>query len=302
MHIMEHKKLIIIGSGCAGLTAAIYASRANLQPLVIDGEQPCGQLTTTSDVENFPGFPNGINGYELMNNMRMQADRFGTAFLPEKVTGVELHTKTVHTPAKLYTADAIIISTGAKPKMLNIPGEHEFYGGRGVSSCATCDGAFYRGRDVVVIGGGDSACEEALFLTRFCNTVYLVHRRNELRASPVMAERVKNHEKIRIFWNTIPVSIFGDQKVNGITLDQQGRIFDLPCACIFLGIGHTPNTEILHRQLPLDDDGYIISDGVNTSIPGVFVAGDCCDKVYRQAITASAMGCMAAISAERYLK
>lgn len=300
---MQSEKLVIIGSGCAGLTAAIYAGRANLSPLIIEGPQPCGQLTTTSNVENFPGFVNGIDGFELMQNMYDQALKFGAKFISESVISVDLKHKKITLPEKEISAESIIIATGASPKMLNIPGEKEFYGGKGVSSCATCDGAFYKNKEVVVVGGGDSACEEALFLTRFCSKVYLIHRRDQLRASEVMANRVQANDKIEILWDTIPLEILGKDKVTAVKLKHKLRgDYTLSCECVFLGIGHIPNTKIFEDQLNLDTEGYIISDGVKSNIDGVFVAGDCCDNVYRQAITSAAMGCMAAISAERYIK
>jgi thioredoxin reductase (NADPH) len=238
-----------------------------------------------------------------MQNMYNQAKKFGARFISESAISVDLNKKIISLPTQDIQAEAIIVATGASPKMLNIPGEKEFYGGKGVSSCATCDGAFYKNKEVVVIGGGDSACEEALFLTRFCSKVYLIHRRDQLRASEVMANRVKAHEKIEILWDTIPVEILGSDKVDAIKLNHKiNGEYILPCSCVFLGIGHIPNTKIFENQLTLDADGYIISNGVISNIDGVFVAGDCCDKIYRQAITSAAMGAMAAISAERYIK
>ncbi|MDR1906900.1 MAG: thioredoxin-disulfide reductase [Puniceicoccales bacterium] len=295
------ENLIIIGSGCAGLTAAIYAARANLNPLVMEGRQPGGQLVTTSEIENFPGFPEGIDGFELMANIRIQAEKFGARFLSEVVDGVNLGKKVIYYGSEQIGARAVIIATGASPRMLNIPGEAEFFGGRGVSTCATCDGAFYKNRIVTVIGGGDSACEEAYFLTRFCSKVYLIHRRDQLRASKIMADRILSHPKVEVLWNTIPLKICGEKKVTHMHLRTQGREYDLPCDGIFLAIGHIPNTKIFEGQLECDGEGYIIARGVETSIAGIFVAGDCSDRRYRQAITAAGMGAAAAISAERYL-
>lgn len=299
---MRTEKLVIVGSGCAGLTAGIYAARANLSPLIIEGAQPCGQLTTTSSVENFPGFPEGVNGFDLMQNIYSQARRFGAQFLAEKVEKVDLEKKIIFIGGDtIIQSEAVIIATGASPRKLGIPGEETFYGGKGVSCCATCDGAFYRNKEVVVVGGGDSACEEALFLTRFCSKVYLVHRRDQLRASKIMADRVKSNPKINILWNSVPQKITGEKSVDGIVLQTGSKTWELACSCVFLGIGHIPNTEIFKGQLDLDTEGYILTQGVETKFPGVFVAGDCCDKKYRQAITSAAMGCMAAISAERFL-
>ena len=245
---MPEEKIVIIGSGCAGLTAAIYAARAGLNPLVIEGLQPGGQLTTTNHVENFPGFPEGISGYELIMNMRRQAERFGARFLSEVVKKVAFTAQEKHMVCDETTlsAKAVIIATGASARTLGIPGEKEFYGGKGVSTCATCDGAFYRHREVVVIGGGDTACEDALFLTRFCSCVYLIHRRDQLRASKIMAERVMHHEKIRCLWNRIPLSIQGKDHVESLQVQhvetQETEL--IPCHGIFLAIGHVPNTSL----------------------------------------------------------
>ncbi|MDR2806697.1 MAG: thioredoxin-disulfide reductase [Puniceicoccales bacterium] len=297
---MDPEHLVIIGSGCAGLTAAIYGARAELSPLIIEGTQAGGQLITTPCVENFPGFPEGINGFELMANMRTQAEKFGARFLSATVERINLKQKELDLGDRSIWAKAIIIATGASPRMLSIPGEREFFSGKGVSVCATCDGAFYKHKEVAVIGGGDSACEEAHFLTRFCSKVYIVHRRDRLRASKILAQRVRAHPKIEILWNSIPIEICGKQHVTHLrikTLDQER---DVPCEGVFLAIGHIPNTQIFEGQIERDEKGYILGKGVYTAVPGIFVAGDCCDPAYRQAITASGMGAAAAIAAERY--
>jgi thioredoxin reductase (NADPH) len=293
--------LVIIGSGCAGLTAAIYGARANLAPLVIEGNQPGGQLIRTTSVENFPGFPDGINGFELMSQMRTQAEKWGARFLPEAVGCIDLEQKVIDYGSDQVESRALIIATGASPRMLRIPGEEAFFGGKGVSTCATCDGTFYKNKEVAVIGGGDSACEEAHFLTRFCAKVYLIHRRDRLRASKMMADRVLSNPKVEVLWNTIPLEICGERKVTHLRLKIQNNERDLRCDGVFLAIGHIPNTKIFEGQMACDSEGYILADGVGTKIPGIFVAGDCCDRHYRQAITAAGMGAAAAITAERYL-
>lgn len=304
------ENVIILGSGCAGLTAAIYAARANLNPLVIEGGLPGGQLTTTSEVENFPGFPQGVDGYELITRMRQQAERFGTRFVNDNVIECNINTekKILKTPSRTYESKTLIIATGASPRLLNIPGEKEMYGGKGVTTCATCDGAFYRGMDVCVIGGGDSACEEALFLTRFSPKVYLVHRRDTLRASKIMADRVLAHPYIHPIWNAIPEAILPDDQgvVRGIKLKdgETGETKEIPCRGVFIAIGHIPNTAIFQNTLNRDANGYLLPEPgttVKTKTPGVFLAGDCSDHLYRQAITAAGMGCQAAIEAERFL-
>ena len=304
------ENVVIIGTGCAGLTAAIYTGRANLNPLVIEGSLPGGQLTTTSEVENFPGFPHGIDGFQLMQNLREQATRFGTRFEQALVDSVDFTSM----PRKLICGDrtilakSVIISTGASPRMTGIPGEKELYGGKGVTTCATCDGAFYRKMEVAVIGGGDSAAEEALFLTRFASKVYLVHRRDTLRASKIMADRATSHEKIQCVWDSVPVAVEGVEAgaVSGLRIKniKTGVESTLPVKGIFVAIGHIPNTKAFTPALDVDEGGYFkpeLGSQIRTKIPGVYVAGDCADHVYRQAITAAGSGCMAAIDAERHL-
>lgn len=304
------ENVVIVGTGCAGLTAAIYTARANLNPLVLEGGQPGGQLTTTSEVENFPGFPEGVDGFMLMDNLRKQATKFGTRFKQTLVTEVDFSS----TPRKLICGDktilakSVIIATGASPRLTGIPGEKELYGGKGVTTCATCDGAFYRNMDVAVIGGGDSAAEEALFLTRFCSKVYLVHRRDELRASKIMADRATSHEKIEMVWDSVPVAVEGieEDAVSGLKIKNVKTDVEsvLPIKGLFIAIGHIPNTGPFAPSLETDDNGYFKpaqNSQVQTNIPGVYVAGDCADHVYRQAITAAGMGCQAAIETERWL-
>lgn len=314
------RKVVILGSGPAGLTAAIYASRAQLEPLVIDGPQPGGQLTITTDVENYPGFSNGIMGPELMNEFRAQAERFGTEIINVWIDKVDLSTR----PFTLYgkesqdaeeistiiKAETLIISTGASAKWLGIPGEApvpEGLGGNGVSACATCDGFFFRGKPIVVVGGGDTAMEEALFLTKFASKVTVIHRRDEFRASKIMSERVKNHEKIEILWNTEVKEIYGtkEEGVKGIKIfnNQTNEEADFPCEGVFIAIGHKPNTELFKGVLEMDEVGYLKTEGrtMKTNLPGVFACGDAQDSYYRQAVTAAGTGCMAAIDAERFL-
>ena len=304
------ENIIILGTGCAGFTAAIYAARANLEPLVLEGDMPGGQLTTTSEVENFPGFPEGIDGFALMDNLRKQAARFGARFVSDYVERVEFdgEVKKLYSANNSYEAKAVIISTGASPRLLGVPGEKEMFGGKGVTTCATCDGAFYRDMEVVVVGGGDSACEEALFLTRFCSKVTLIHRRDELRASPIMAERTLAHDKIDLAWNTVVDEVLADEAglARGVSIrnretDETGEI---PCKGVFVAIGHVPNTKPFEGILDRDEDGYLVplqGSMVQTAVPGVYVAGDCSDHVYRQAITAAGMGCQSAIECERWL-
>lgn len=304
------EEVIILGTGCAGLTAAIYTARANLNPLVIEGGQPGGQLTTTSEVENFPGFPDGVDGFELMDRFRKQAERFGARTIHETVTSVDstVGKKTLHGASRSFEAKTLIVATGASPRLLSIPGENEMFGGKGVTTCATCDGAFYRDMEVVVIGGGDSACEEALFLTRFCSKISLIHRRDTLRASKIMAQRALTHAKIELIWDTAVEEVLADNTgfARGVAvrniLSSESR--EIACKGIFLAIGHTPNTKPFAGILELDSNGYIVTQpngGVITNEPGVFAAGDCVDHIYRQAISAAGMGCQAAIEAERWL-
>jgi len=304
------ENVIIVGTGCAGLTAAVYAARANLAPLVLEGALPGGQLTTTSEVENFPGFPEGVDGFQLMDNLRRQAARFGARFEQARVESVDFSAR----PLRLRTGEreiltqTVIIATGASPRLTGIPGEKELYGGKGVSVCATCDGAFYRHADVAVIGGGDSACEEALFLTRFASKVHLVHRRDALRASKIMAGRTTSHPKIQMVWDSVPVEAqgVGTGAVSGLKVKnvKTGAERVLPVKGIFVAIGHVPNTQPFASALDVDENGYFkpaAGSQVKTKVPGVYVAGDCADHVYRQAVTAAGMGCQAAIEAERWL-
>ncbi|MCC6139246.1 MAG: thioredoxin-disulfide reductase [Nitrospira sp.] len=299
--------VVIIGSGPAGLTAAIYAARANLSPLLIEGWQSGGQLTTTTDVENYPGFANGIMGPELMKNMRAQAERFGTEFLIGDVTSVALETRpfaiaidgerTVH-------AKTLIIATGASAIPIGLKNEARLTG-HGVSTCATCDGFFFKGKELLVVGGGDSAIEEAIFLTKFATRVSVVHRRDKLRASKIVQDRAMHNEKIAFIWNSVVEDILGTDVVTGARLKNvvTGKLTDLPCAGIFIAIGHRPNTALFAGRLEMDEAGYIQTrDGAATNIPGVFAAGDVQDSTYRQAITAAGSGCMAAIDAERFLE
>ncbi len=300
------ERVVVIGSGPAGLTAAVYAARANLAPLVLAGGLYGGQLMLTTDVENYPGFPEGILGPELMTKIREQAERFGARILDVDATSVDFAAKplVVNTPDEAYRARTVIVATGASARWLGVPGE-ELLRGRGVSTCATCDGAFFKERHIVVVGGGDSAMEEALFLTRFGRRVTVVHRRDGLRASKIMAERARANPKIDFMWNTAVEAVLGDEKVIGLRLRNllDESLFDFDCDAVFIAIGHTPNTEILRGQLDLDSAGYILSpDGTLTSAEGVFVAGDVYDHRYRQAITAAGSGCRAAMDAERYLE
>lgn len=304
----EIHDLVIIGSGPAGLTAAIYAARANLKPLVIAGLPHGGQLMNTTEVENYPGFPDGILGPDLMQRFIDQAVKFGAEMIYKNVTKLELKgsVKKTFVGEKEYQSKAVILSTGAEPKKLGLPSE-EIYWGKGVSSCATCDGAFFRDKEVSVVGGGDSAAEEALFLTRFASTVHLIVRKGELKASKIMQERVKAHKKIKIHWNTEVKEVLGDgEKVTGLRLldNKQNEETELPVSAMFLGIGHLPNIALVDGVIKKDELGYLVTHNGSTytDIDGVFVAGDVKDHKYRQAITAAGMGCMAAIDAERWLE
>lgn len=304
------ENVIIVGTGCAGLTAAIYAARANLEPLVIEGSQPGGQLTTTSEVENYPGFAEGIDGFALMDQMRKQAKKFGTRFTSGLIKEVDFsgHPRILKTEKETYRARTVIISTGASPRLLGLENEKLLYGGGGVTTCATCDGAFYRNMDVAVVGGGDSACEEALFLTRFCSKVYLIHRRDELRASQIMQDRVLAHPKIEMVWNALVDDILGaeEKAVRAIKITDRVKeeSREIPVKGVFIAIGHIPNTAPFKDVLEQDENGYLVASPgsqVKTRYEGVYAAGDCVDHVYRQAITAAGMGCQAAIEAERWL-
>ena len=313
------RDVVIIGSGPAGLTAAIYTARANLSPLVIEGQpsstsdQPGGQLMLTTDIENFPGFIEGLAGPELMGNMRAQAARFGAEFLTTKVNRVDFSSR----PFKIWAPDpssgetvehqarSVIVSTGARSLMLDLPAEERLLS-RGVSTCATCDGFFFRGQDIAVIGGGDSALEEAIFLTKFGETVTVIHRRKELRASKIMQDRAFKNPKIKFLWDTVVTDIAGDTKVESLHLRNavSGEESQLPVGGVFVAIGHVPNTDVFKGLLDMDETGYLVTNpgGTATNIPGVFAAGDVQDHTYRQAITAAGSGCMAAIDAERWLE
>ncbi len=301
------ENLIIIGSGPAGYTAALYASRANLNPLVFEGSQRGGQLMITTDVENYPGFPDGIMGPDLMDQFRKQAERFGARLETSDVSRVDFSSRPfkVWVGENQYDAEAVIIATGASAKWLGIPGEAELTG-MGVSACATCDGFFFREKELIVIGGGDSAMEEALFLTKFASKVTIVHRRDEFRASAIMAQRALDHSKIEVIWNTQVTEIMGESGVTGARLQnvETGEETEMAVDGVFVAIGHKPNTDIFADQLALGDKGYIDLPGRSTatSTQGVFAAGDVADTVYRQAVTAAGTGCQAAIDAERWLE
>ena len=308
-----HHRVIVIGSGPAGLTAAIYAARANLAPFVIEGEpsstsdQPGGQLMLTTDVENFPGFPEGIMGPELMMRFRDQAARFGATFLTGKATRVEFGEKPlkVHVRDEVFTADSVIISTGAQSLMLGLEAEERLIG-RGLSTCATCDGFFFRGKEIAVVGGGDSAIEEASFLTKFASKVTLIHRRDSFRASKIMQDRALNNPKIEMLWNTAVTEIVGTDHLESISLKNTvtGAESSMNVAGLFIAIGHRPNTDVFKGVIDMEDSGYLITrpDSTYTNIEGVFACGDVKDHVYRQAITAAGSGCMAAIDTERWLE
>ena len=304
---MVHE-VLILGSGPAGLTAAVYSARANLSPLLIDGSQPGGQLTLTTDVENFPGFPKGIMGPQLIQDMRAQAERFGTQFRHGHVTEVDLQSQPFRITVdgeETLEAKALIISTGASANLLGLPSESRLMG-HGVSTCATCDGFFFRGKEIAVVGGGDSAVEEATFLTKFASKVTIIHRRDKLRASKIVQDRAMKNEKIAFQWNSTLEEVIGDEVVTGVRLrnTQTHQTEELALSGVFVAIGHTPNTSLFKGQIDMDEQGYIRTQPyrTTTNVPGVFAAGDVQDSNYRQAITAAGSGCMAAIDAERYLE
>jgi len=305
----NHFKVIVMGSGPAGLTAALYAARANLQPLVLEGSQPGGQLTITTDVENFPGFPDGILGPDLMDRMRSQAKRFGAQVKFEAVSAVDLQTRPleIRTDEDRYLTDTLIIATGASAKQIGLESEKELMG-YGVSACATCDGFFFKDKEIVVVGGGDSALEEAIFLTKFASKVTVIHRRDELRASQIMQDRARANDKIHWLWNKQVVEILGSRqdKIHAVRVKdtESGEESEYPCEGVFVAIGHTPNTELFRDVLDLNEVGYIVvrEPTTRTNIEGVFACGDATDPIYRQAISAAGSGCKAAIDAERWLE
>jgi thioredoxin reductase (NADPH) len=304
-----HRKVIILGSGPAGYTAAIYTARANLSPLVITGNEPGGQLMTTTDVENYPGYPKGVTGPDMMDELREQAERFGTEIHYDTAVKVDLSARPFRLEldaGDVFTCDALIISTGATAKYLGLPNEQRHQkAGTGVTACATCDGHFYKDQDVAVVGGGDTAMEEAHYLTRMCRTVHLIHRRDEFRASKIMQKRVLENPKIRVHWNRSVKDVLGAERVEGLLLEDtlNGGTEQLAVTGLFLAIGHVPNSKIFAGQLDMDDAGYLkVEPGsTRTKVAGVFAAGDVADHVYRQAVTAAGTGCMAAIDAERWL-
>ncbi len=302
------RNVVIIGSGCAGLSAAIYAARANLNPLVIRGHEAGGQLTLTTLVENFPGFPQGVQGPELVELMRKQAENFGTEFLEGDVSSVKLSQRpfTLRVDEQSIEARALIIATGASAKLLGLESERKLLG-HGVSTCATCDGYFFRGKEVAVVGGGDTAAEDALFLTRYATEVNLIHRRDQLRASKIMQDRLRKNDKIKFTWNTVVTDILdpAQNRVSAVKLRnvENGEQNLKNCDGVFIGIGHSPNTALFRGQLDMNEQGYLITrDGSKTNVPGVFAAGDVQDHIYRQAITAAGSGCIAAMDAERFLE
>ena len=305
--MIEERKIVILGSGPAGYTAALYAARANLAPLVLKGLEAGGQLMLTTEVENYPGFADGIMGPELMDAMEKQAARFEAEIVAQSATRVDLSSRPfgVWSGDQEWRAKTVIVSTGASARWLGVPGEEKLRG-RGVSACATCDGFFFRGRELVVVGGGDTAMEEATFLTRFASTVTIVHRRDEFRASKIMQERALGNEKVRVIWDSVVEEILGEDAVTGVTLRDvnTGEISEFRTDGVFMAIGHTPNTALLAGQLDMDENGYVVvgEPRTATSVPGVFAAGDVTDRIYRQAVTAAGQGCKAAIDAERFLE
>jgi thioredoxin reductase (NADPH) len=302
------RNVVIIGSGCAGHTAALYTARANLKPLVLEGHEPGGQLSLTTLVENFPGFPDGIQGPELIENMRKQAGRFGAQYQLGQVESVDLSGSpfTLQVGRETIRTKTLIIASGASARWLGLPGEQALIG-HGVSSCATCDGFFFSGKEIAVIGGGDSAMEEANFLTRFATKVTLIHRRDEFRASKIMLDRARKNDKIHFLTNTVVEDVYDPAQAEVTALKlrnlQTGRVWDFPISAMFLGIGHIPNTKVFEGQLDMDSDGYLMTQNyVSTRVPGVFACGDVQDRRFRQAITAAGTGCMAALEAERFLE
>ncbi len=306
----KHRKMLIIGSGPAGYTAAIYAARANIQPMIVTGMQAGGQLTITTDVENYPGFADAVQGPDLMEAMRQQAENVGTEIIYDLINEVDLKAvpkRAVGDSGTIYTADTIVVATGAQARWLGLPSEEKF-NGYGVSACATCDGFFYRGKEVIVVGGGNTAVEEALYLSNICSKVTLVHRRDELRSEKILQDRLFAAANIEVLWNHVLEEVVGTEEPLGVTgVRLKSTLTDAITALdvhgVFIAIGHTPSTQIFKDQLPMDDEGYIIkeADSTATNIPGVYAAGDVTDKIYRQAVTAAGMGCMAALEAEKYI-
>lgn len=310
MSDVKHSNMLIIGSGPAGYTAAIYAARANLKPTIVTGMQAGGQLTITTDVENYPGFADAVQGPELMEAMRQQAENVGTDIIYDLITEVDLKAvpkRAIGDSGTVYTADTIVIATGAQARWLGLPSEEKF-NGYGVSACATCDGFFYRNKEVVVIGGGNTAVEEALYLANICSKVTVVHRRDQFRAEKILSDRLAKTDNVEIKWDTVLEEVVGTEAplgVTGVKLKnvKTDAVEDIAVHGVFIAIGHTPSTELFKDQLPMDDEGYLFKkpDSTQTDIPGVYAAGDVTDKVYRQAVTAAGMGCMAALEAEKYI-